>query len=522
MIDAGLGEREKRLLERVVALDDTYDEPRLTAPQAVLQGESVLKELIGSNSSAVHDADSCNQTALHMACLLGDSNAVKYIIEAGALLNVRDIQGRTPLLVALRYGHYSCAWTLIDASCDMMAQDKFGYNALYFAMQECISETLGLIQYLISLNPTLVGMKERCGRTTLHWLEDIYEPPHLVEELVDLLLQAGADLEVRDDYGYTPLLWAVAEDNALIVRLLLQAGADRGKFTADHRNILHLVALFGSLDVIHVLSDASATNVEIDASDAQGNTPLDYWRWRVYANTNPSYPGMVPPTLEENTAFESLLQSTRNHTFLEEIDLCQSVLQMIKNGDHRGASKLLGSTAGATITINPTILLQIKGALWETAITELEAWIESRRRRLAVPPFKEESNYWFPDDSSVSESEISEFDGSDIGSLHSISSQESAADCISSGVGNIDAALNESDKDENGGVRLDDPFKNYATAIAEDISKHLMGYMVDDQIVRTLTKLLPTLLKALAFSLGYRAKSQMRRDIMLLVYKHRK
>ena len=50
-------------------------------------------------------------------------------------------------------------------------------------------------------------------------------------DAVKLLLEAGADPNIRDEYGYTALNWHVASfrdegENPLLVRALIQAGAD--------------------------------------------------------------------------------------------------------------------------------------------------------------------------------------------------------------------------------------------------------------------------------------------------------
>ena len=41
-----------------------------------------------------------------------------------------------------------------------------------------------------------------------------------------LLLEKGADLESKDDYGQTPLSWAAENGHEAVVKLLLEKGAD--------------------------------------------------------------------------------------------------------------------------------------------------------------------------------------------------------------------------------------------------------------------------------------------------------
>lgn len=45
-------------------------------------------------------------------------------------------------------------------------------------------------------------------------------------EMVKLLIEKGADIEATDTFGLTPLMWAVEENNINIVKYLIEKGAD--------------------------------------------------------------------------------------------------------------------------------------------------------------------------------------------------------------------------------------------------------------------------------------------------------
>ena len=74
------------------------------------------------------------------------------------------------------------------------------------------------------------------------------------ETMVQLLLERGAEIELRDFYDdQTPLLWAVESDQYQIVRLLLNRGANTEAQDADGRKALMLAAKedqIGTLDVL--------------------------------------------------------------------------------------------------------------------------------------------------------------------------------------------------------------------------------------------------------------------------------
>jgi len=52
-------------------------------------------------------------------------------------------------------------------------------------------------------------------------------------EIVDLLLEAGAAVDVRQEGGFTPLMGAAAAGSEVLVRRLLDAGADKAAETKD-------------------------------------------------------------------------------------------------------------------------------------------------------------------------------------------------------------------------------------------------------------------------------------------------
>ena len=85
-------------------------------------------------------------------------------------------------------------------------------------------------------------------------------------------LQAGAQLEERDQYGWTPLHWAASCEDVEPVMALLEAGANTNAQTDDGETPLHAAALFGSADVVMALLNAGSY-LESRTTNG-GETPL--------------------------------------------------------------------------------------------------------------------------------------------------------------------------------------------------------------------------------------------------------
>ena len=83
----------------------------------------------------------------------------------------------------------------------------------------------------------------------------IYAPHSSHLEVVRLLLEAGADKDAAiTNYGATALHVAAAEGHLEVVRLLLEAGADRVAATTGAETASSIAAQHGHWAVVHALA----------------------------------------------------------------------------------------------------------------------------------------------------------------------------------------------------------------------------------------------------------------------------
>ena len=117
--------------------------------------------------------------------------------------------------------------------------------------------SLDRVRVLLTQDPKLLQAKSE-GGTALHFAAIANDRP-----MVDLLLEAGADLYARDDtYGMTPIGWANEEGHVEMVRHLFSRGAE-----VD----LHQAAACGLADRVKQLVGANRRQVNAVAG---GWTPL--------------------------------------------------------------------------------------------------------------------------------------------------------------------------------------------------------------------------------------------------------
>ena len=96
--------------------------------------------------------------------------------------------------------------------------------------------------------PVDVNIPQPDGATALHWAT-YWNASDMVDRLVD----AGADLDAMNDYGVTPLALACDNGAAAMVIRLLEAGADPNVARATGETPLMTCARTGTLDAVHAL-----------------------------------------------------------------------------------------------------------------------------------------------------------------------------------------------------------------------------------------------------------------------------
>ena len=90
-------------------------------------------------------------------------------------------------------------------------------------------------------------------------------------EVVRLLLEAGADKHAVDTEGDTALSAAAQEGHLEVVRMLLEAGADKEAALTDGATALHFAAQDGHFEVVRLLLEAGADK---DAATFHGSRAL--------------------------------------------------------------------------------------------------------------------------------------------------------------------------------------------------------------------------------------------------------
>ncbi|XP_052076130.1 uncharacterized protein LOC127714155 isoform X1 [Mytilus californianus] len=200
------------------------DKGHTPAHWACLGGHTVILRFILDNKGPVDEASNNELGArpIHWACVNGHVAIVDILLQAGVSIDVVDNKGCTPLIVAAQYGHTMLAGYLMGKGARLQIVDRDGDNALHWAAFKGQNELMRLLIYS-GFNPR---QRDNYGQTSLH-LSCINGNLTAVKELCE---QDGAELDLKDKNGKTPLMLASGRKHQDVIEYLRRQIKSKNSF----------------------------------------------------------------------------------------------------------------------------------------------------------------------------------------------------------------------------------------------------------------------------------------------------
>ncbi|KAL4089847.1 hypothetical protein QTP88_024802 [Uroleucon formosanum] len=245
--------------------------------------EKLAESLINSDDQDIFAENNKGQTALHLASARGFKHVVDILLDKGTGVCAKDLNGNTPLHLAVRNDDISVIHSLLcrqpQVACE---QNHNGDTPMHIACRygylECVMKLMehGATADVVNENldtPLLVAIKEKHENVAIYLLHnepgnlDIFNnegnaPIHVaVQEgllnVVETIINMGHGFEYPNDRGLYPLHIATRYGHVEIVRYLCIAGSDpqqrstdniKPEITAIKNNQKEIVSIFTKLN----------------------------------------------------------------------------------------------------------------------------------------------------------------------------------------------------------------------------------------------------------------------------------
>ncbi|KAL7299633.1 hypothetical protein TKK_0007395 [Trichogramma kaykai] len=190
---------------------------------------------------------------LHGCCMVGQDKTLKSLLFRKVVDDsLMRLYPRSPLHLAAQYRHAACVKLLLDCRVDPNYLDLEDSTALHALSRPCM-------------------LRCRCRAAELSYCDCRRQ----VLEIVQLLVEKGANLEIRNVHGDTPLRAAVSRLDVEVTRALLDCGASPLSLTHGDRGVL-FNASFTPLEtrsyaltfnIIELAQLLKSRNIELQLSD---------------------------------------------------------------------------------------------------------------------------------------------------------------------------------------------------------------------------------------------------------------
>ncbi|KAL9117489.1 MAG: hypothetical protein Q9187_005974 [Circinaria calcarea] len=157
------------------------------------------------------------------------------------VIDQRDSRGRTPLAWAAYHGKFEAVKKLLQRGAD----------------------------------PNIGDLE---GKTPLHLA--VHAGGCLAVQCLDLLLQGGANIDAFDSLGDIALDHSIHYDEPKSTKFLLDSGAENLSIDMSGQSLLHMTALYGSLPILSTMRQAALHGLNIDLLDKWGWTAMELAKWR--------------------------------------------------------------------------------------------------------------------------------------------------------------------------------------------------------------------------------------------------
>ena len=236
------------------------------------QQAEVVRLLLAAGAN-VNAKDQQGGTPLLNASCSGELEVTKQLLKKNADWKIPDCHGATPMHYACYNGHAPVVKALIEKGADITVTDNEGYTPLHHV---CSQGSVPVLKALLKIKDININVTDKNKTTPLHLAAF-----NCHKGCVSAILQHARErfnvdirdvvLEIKDKEGATPLHKAAFKGDQAVVQLFLDAGADINAVDDEGATVLHKAAYKGNSAIMNLLLERGA---KTDIVDNQGGTAL--------------------------------------------------------------------------------------------------------------------------------------------------------------------------------------------------------------------------------------------------------
>ncbi len=182
----------------------------------------VIEQILSNGTIDIDVRDGRGATALLVATHRNNIEAARALIDAGADVNMKDRINDSAYLYAGARGHLDILKMTLAHGADLQSVNRYGGTALIPAAERGHVET---VQQLIDAG-VAVDHVNKLGWTALLEAVILGDGGYPYQEIVSILLNAGADPNLADKNGVTALQHAQKRGYREVESILREAGAN--------------------------------------------------------------------------------------------------------------------------------------------------------------------------------------------------------------------------------------------------------------------------------------------------------